>query len=149
MPHIFDALHEDHEKVAQLLKEIKKSGDEDSALRSELLAQVQQELTLHARFEEQEVYPAIEEALGEEEKIEHARDEHAEAMDLLETVTEKVEEDEKGWEKDLEALTKAIQHHVHEEEENIFPKARKKLSKSKAEKLASDYLAAKEKVAAE
>lgn len=149
MPHIFDALHADHEKVDQLLQEIKKSSAKDSELRNELVAQVQQELTLHARFEEQEVYPAIEEALGDDEKLEHARDEHAEAMDLLETLTASLAENDDDWQKDLKALTQSIRHHVHEEESEIFPKVRDKISKTKAEKLASDYRATKEKIAAE
>ena len=50
--------------------------------------------------------------------------------------------------RDLE-LEAAIKHHVSDEENKLFPKAREKVSKTETEKLASHYRSVKKKMAAE
>ena len=147
MPHIFDVLHQDHERVAQILKQIESSADDETDERASLVDMVREELETHARFEEAEVYPAIQKVLGKEEELRHAVEEHAEALTLLSALADSAESGGK-WKQYLKELKTSIQHHVEEEEHELFPQARKKLPDSQAESLASAYRALKEEVEA-
>jgi hemerythrin-like domain-containing protein len=149
MATIFDILHEDHERVAQLLKQIGSTPDKESEKRKELIEEVHRDLEVHTQFEEAEVYPTIQKALGEEGELKDAVKEHREAMQLLKALTKAVDKGDTGWKSQLKELQAAIKHHISEEENELFPRARDKVSASKAEKLASQYRSAKKKVAAE
>ncbi len=147
MPTIFDILHEEHEKVAKLLKEIGAEKDNDN--RKALIKEVHHDLMLHTKFEEDEVYPAIQKAIGEKGGVKDAVEEHQEAMQLLKALAKSVDAGETGWKAELKELEAAIKHHVSDEENKLFPKAREKMAKTKAEKMASDYRSVKKQLAAE
>lgn len=146
---IFDVLHEDHERVALLLKQIGSSSGKDNEKKKELLEEVHRDLEIHTQFEEAEVYPTIQKALGEEGELKHAVKEHREAMQLLKALTKAIDKGDSGWKTQLKELETAIKHHVSEEENTLFPQAREKVSKTKAQKLASDYRSVKKNIAAE
>ena len=150
MTHIFDALHEDHERVAKMLVQIGQAAEKDPETVTDLLEEVRRDLETHASFEEAEVYPAIEQAMGEGGELKHAVEEHDEAIQLLEQLTLSVAEGEnQEWKERVEDLQAAIEHHVEEEEKEIFPQVRDKLPASQAEQLANEYQVFKEKLAAE
>jgi hemerythrin-like domain-containing protein len=150
MAHIFDVLHEDHERVADMLSRIGSAPAKDPDTVTEILEDVRRDLEVHASFEEAEVYPAIERATGKEEPLEHAVEEHDEAIELLDQIALSVAEGQDGeWKKRVEELKSAIEHHVEEEENKLFPSARNRLSKSEAEELADHYRLFKERIAAE
>ncbi|MBK8210487.1 MAG: hemerythrin domain-containing protein [Rhodospirillales bacterium] len=138
MPHIFDVLHQDHERVALMLKQIENSADNEKDERASLVAIVRDELETHARFEEAEVYPAIQKALGEEEDLRHAVTEHSEALTIL-SALEDTATNGGEWKQYVKELEAAIQHHVDEEEHELFPQARDKLPETQAEHLSSSY----------
>jgi iron-sulfur cluster repair protein YtfE (RIC family) len=111
-------LDEDHNKVAALFQQYKASHD---ASRQRLLAQhICQELTVHAQIEEEIFYPAFARATGDQQIVQHARKEHHEARELI----AKVENAPADARLMLE-LEDAILHHVNDEREKMFPKARK------------------------
>ena len=143
---IFDVLHEDHEQVAQLLKKIGSTSEKDLDAKNALIEEVQHELEVHMQFEEAEVYPAIEKALAEEGGLKHAVKEHKEAMQLLKGLKKSVAKGEGDWKSQLKELEAAIKHHVAEEENELFPRAREKVAKTTAEKLAAQYKATKKKM---
>ncbi|MFO1154263.1 MAG: hemerythrin domain-containing protein [Rhodospirillales bacterium] len=148
MTTIFDLLEEDHQHVDKLLKRIGSSKN-DASKRSALLEEVYQDLEKHMHFEEAEVYPAIQKAMGEEGELKHAVKEHREARQLLKALRKTIDKGDEGWIGQLKELQAAIKHHVSEEEDELFPQAREKVAKTKAEKLASQYRASKKLAAAE
>lgn len=138
MPHIFDVLHQDHERVALILKQIESSADNEKDERASLVAIVREELETHAQFEEAEVYPAIQKALGEEDELRHAVKEHTQAITILSKLEETATNGGE-WKQYVKELETAIQHHVDEEEHELFPQARDRLPEAQAERLASSY----------
>ena len=147
MSTIFDILHEDHEQVSQLLKKI--GSEKDNEKRKKLIDEVHQDLDVHMKFEEAEVYPAIQKALGEEGQVKDAVKEHRQARQLLSALTKSVDAGDSDWKSQFKELEAAIKHHVSDEENKLFPKAREKVSKTETEKLASHYRSVKKKMAAE
>lgn len=126
---IYDTLKEDHAKLKQLLSELTSlSGKSDP---HELVKQVHDALIPHARAEEAVFYNSLRELEEAKEKIKHSFQEHMEAEALLRSlqVKEKIAGD---WKKTAKELRQAIEHHIEEEEGEIFTLARRLLSADEA-----------------
>jgi hemerythrin superfamily protein len=117
-------LRADHDTVKKLFKQFEKS--EDDGEKVELAATICNELTVHAAIEEELFYPAAKQALDEEdvELLDEAEVEHASAKDLIAQIQGGSPDDEL-WEAKVSVLGEYIDHHVQEEQEEIFPKVRK------------------------
>ncbi len=87
-----------------------------------LALRICQALTVHAQIEEEIFYPAVREAVGEE-PMDEALEEHAEAKEMIAKI-EKMKGAEPSFDETVIALGKLIDHHVMEEREEIFLKAR-------------------------
>lgn len=112
-------LDSDHQKVEQLFAQYQSAGD-DLAKKSRLAQTICQELTVHATIEEEIFYPAFRKATGDDEMVREAEQEHDEARDLITEI-----EDAEQMDPLMVKLQKAIEHHVKEERDEMFPKARK------------------------
>src|ERR1700722_13274886 len=133
---IYEYLHKDHEKVAALMEKV--IVTEDTSQREALFKEIKQELTLHADTEEKTFYKAVEDATRSEnveEKMEHAHHEHDEIREFLETLSD-MSVDEEGWIEQFGEFKHSVTHHVEEEEDDIFKKAKKYLSEKQAKDLA-------------
>jgi hemerythrin superfamily protein len=120
-----DLLTEDHRKVKDLFDNfaaIKDEGaDEEKAA---LVEQICVELAIHAMLEEELFYPPVRKALGDDDLMDEAEVEHATAKALIaDLITGKPGADQ--FEAKVTVLGEYIQHHVKEEEGEMFPKARK------------------------
>ena len=117
----------DHKEVRALFKEYDKlveadAGDEEKQALAEQICMM---LTVHATAEEELFYPAAREALGEDEDlIDEADVEHASAKDLIAQIQESSPAEEL-YDAKVKVLGEYIEHHVKEEEGEIFPKAKK------------------------
>jgi hemerythrin superfamily protein/sporulation protein YlmC with PRC-barrel domain len=132
---IFDLLIQDHRKVDDLIAHIEKSEDEEEC--NELFAELRTALLAHSQAEDEVFYSRLEEEDETESLIGEARNEHQQVEDLLEQLGEI--EDEDAWMKRYADLKQAVQHHVHEEEHQLFPKARKVLDKEMADELGREF----------
>ena len=111
-------LDEDHNEAIRLFEQFKAAHD---ANRQEMLsAQLRQELLVHMQVEEEIFYPAYQAATGDNEVLEDSRKEHKEARELIAKL-ENARHDAKL----MLELEDAILHHVNDEREKMFPKARK------------------------
>ncbi|HEX7902113.1 MAG TPA: hemerythrin domain-containing protein [Planctomycetota bacterium] len=121
-PQATDLLKEDHRKVRRLFQEYGKLGD-DAGAKAGIFESLHQELTLHARIEEEIFYPAVAEAVEDEETadlIEEARESHEEVKMLLEEMTDLNPGDE-AFEAKMNALRENVERHAEEEEKELFP----------------------------
>lgn len=143
MADIYDLLTKDHGKVKELLKTIKETSDGDESTRQKLFSELKQELEIHTRFEEQTFYPEAQQKTGMDDQIEDAVEEHDEAKQLLETLAE-METTSPEWAETVDELLEALSHHIRDEEEKLFPAARKKMDPAEAEKLGQDYMKMKQ-----
>jgi hemerythrin superfamily protein len=112
-------LDSDHQKVERLFAEYQSVGN-DQTKKSRLAQTICLELTVHATIEEEIFYPAFRKAAGDNEMVDEAEQEHQEARDLITEI-----EDAERMDPLMAELQKAIEHHVKEERDEMFPKARK------------------------
>lgn len=143
---ILELIEQDHRKVESLLEEIKKTKDAKKKMK--LFNDIYKEVNLHAKAEELVFYPAMREYDDTAEYIEEAEEEHEDAEALLEEMKEFNPKDAEFKEK-LEELTEAIQHHVEEEESEIFKAVRKCIDEQQLNTLGEEFQAAKGKLQAE
>ena len=122
-----DLLDADHKAVKKLFNaydELAGSKARGAAQkRLELARQICQELTVHAQIEEEIFYPALRAAIKETDLLAEAEVEHASAKDLIAQIEALSEPDEK-YDAKVKVLGEDIDHHVKEERNEIFPKAR-------------------------
>lgn len=118
-------LEADHKKVKKLFKDFEKCAKQnDEAGKVEIAMQICMELKVHAQVEEEIFYPALYEALDEHDLVDEAVVEHATAKDLIEQI-ESMVGSEDLYDAKVKVLSEYIDHHVQEEEKEIFPKAKK------------------------
>ena len=111
-------LDEDHNEVIRMFEQYKSAKD---ASRQKVLArQICQELLVHMQIEEEIFYPAYIKATGDQENLKDGLEEHKEARELI----GKLEQSPTDAKLMLE-LEDGILHHVNDEREKMFPKARK------------------------
>jgi hemerythrin-like domain-containing protein len=95
-------------------------------------------------MEEIYFYPLMEKYKATGELAEEAELEHNEAKKFIDALLKKTL-DEAEYKVKLEMLHMAIEHHIEEEENELFPKAKEKLSKAQIEDITQKMLALKEK----
>ena len=130
----FTLLKADHKKVAGILEKIDATTERGVKTREELFTQLKTELDIHARIEETIFYPALEEADETHDITLEAYEEHKVVKTLLSEL-ESMGKDEEEWTAKFTVLKENIEHHVEEEEGEMFTKARKVLGEDGAETL--------------
>lgn len=131
---VFELLKADHEKVAGIMEKIDETTERGLKTREELFSQLKSELDLHAQLEEQIFYPALEEADETREITLEAYEEHNLVKQLLAELEAEPKDDEQ-WTAKFTVLKENVEHHVEEEEGEMFKKARKVLGKERAEEI--------------
>ena len=117
-------LTEDHENVKSMFEQYEGLGERAHASKKKLATQICTELTKHATAEEEIFYPAVRAAgKDKEDMVDEATVEHASAKDLIAQILE-MEPTEELFDAKVKVLSELIEHHVQEEEGEMFPKAR-------------------------
>ena len=137
-------LRADHKLVNDLFAEYEKASSANK--KKQLVAQICSELSVHAQIEEEIFYPAVKRALKDKELIPEATVEHATLKDLIAQV-EGIEPDGEMFDAKIKVLAEYVTHHVKEEQNEMFPKAKEtdldmkalgdQLSERKAELMAA------------
>jgi iron-sulfur cluster repair protein YtfE (RIC family) len=122
-----DLLDADHIAVKHLFVEYARlamAAPADSAAERQALAQkICAELTVHAQIEEEIFYPALREVIDEPQRLDEAQEEHQEAKELIAQIEGLGTADE-TMDDLVTLLAREIEHHVKEERDHLFPKAR-------------------------
>ncbi|HEY6529865.1 MAG TPA: hemerythrin domain-containing protein [Cellvibrionaceae bacterium] len=114
-------LREDHKLVSDLFAEYEKTNSVQK--KKSLVEKICTELSVHAQVEEEIFYPAVKKALKDKELIPEATVEHATLKDLIAQV-EGIEPDGEMYDAKIKVLSEYVKHHVKEEQNEIFPKAK-------------------------
>jgi iron-sulfur cluster repair protein YtfE (RIC family) len=131
MPDVVDLLKHDHRDVEQLFGAFER--DRQPSLAAEICAQ----LELHMTAEERFVYPALRERVsGGKELADEAEHEHAEAKQMIGRVKRTSEPQHLA--QVVGELQQAIEHHVEEEEETVFPKMESDLANIELEAIGAN-----------
>jgi hemerythrin superfamily protein len=128
-PDALELLHGDHEEVAALFKTALDDAA-SPATKKAAIAKVCLALTVHAKMEEKLFYPALRKAGKQKEKesVLEAAEEHACVKDLVAKI-KRVQGRDETLEAKVLVLKELVEHHVKEEESEIFDQARKVLGK--------------------
>lgn len=140
---IYTLLKKDHHTVKSVFQELEETTSRAVKKREHLFAELNMELTVHALAEEKYLYPLLKEADESHELALEAVEEHKVVKRLL----KELEAGDKGtdeWLAKLKVLKENVEHHVEEEEGELFKKAKQVIEPDVAEQLAKEVEAYKE-----
>lgn len=132
-----DLLKQDHDTVRELLERLEKTTERGVKTREELLGKLHLELQVHTQLEEEIFYPAYTQAGGKEEAVmaAEAKEEHRTVDSLVLPDLLNTDPGSIPFTGRLKVLKELIEHHIEEEEQELFPQAKKLLDKARLEQL--------------
>lgn len=119
-------LTEDHKKVKKMFMDFDKlmKSDGKEVEKGTLVEKICEELTVHTQIEEEIFYPAVRAAIDDDDLMDEADVEHAGAKELIAQL-EEMEPGDDHYDAKVTVLGENIDHHVKEEQDEMFPKAKK------------------------
>lgn len=125
-PDAIRLLVQDHRDVHALFEEYQSLAEDeaDGAERKALAEKICGMLIAHTTIEEEIFYPAARESLSDEDLLDEATVEHASAKDLI-TQIQTMSPDEPLYDAKVKVLGEYVDHHVSEEEGEMFPKCKR------------------------
>jgi hemerythrin-like domain-containing protein len=119
-----DMLKHDHAEVEKAFKDFEKMDRADMQGCRALVMTVCEDLKVHTTLEEEIFYPAVREAVEDEDVMNEAAVEHETAKMLIEQL-ENMPDDDPNFHATFTVLGEYVRHHIKEEEGEMFPAARK------------------------
>lgn len=138
-------LRADHKHVSDLFGQYERARSANK--KSALAAEIYNELTVHATIEEEIFYPAVKRALKDRELVPEATVEHATMKNLIAQLEDGSTPDDDMFDAKMTVLSEYVKHHVKEEQNEMFPKARATKLDMKA--LGAELAARKEELMAQ
>ncbi|HSD48359.1 MAG TPA: hemerythrin domain-containing protein [Actinomycetota bacterium] len=121
-------LEQDHEKVKRILEDLDSTTERAVKTREEGLAALKRELTVHELIEEEIFYPALKEHAEAKETVLEAYEEH-DVVDAILGELERTPVHEETWHAKFTVAKENLEHHIEEEEGEMFGQARELLEK--------------------
>jgi hemerythrin superfamily protein len=128
-------LEEDHRKVKKLLDEGEKTTEQATKRRTELLNELLADLRIHETIEEEIFYPALEEHAKTKEIALEGYEEHH-AVDRIAEELVALDPSDETWGAKFTVMKENIEHHIEEEEGEMFQKARQVLDEDELSEIA-------------
>jgi len=117
-------LVDDHKKVKALFAQFEALSDRSKVNKKRVSDQICRELTVHTEIEEQLFYPSVRGPIKDGEMMDEAIVEHASAKDLITEIRD-MDPGDDLYDAKIKVLSEQIEHHVGEEEKEMFPEVRK------------------------
>ena len=134
---IYGHLKDDHGKQRGLAAGLVETSG-DSAERRRLFEQLTKEIEAHAAAEEQTLYAELIGLPAGQEKARHSISEHEDAAELLEHLSE-MDMSSSGWLTKFKQLLEELDHHLDEEEKEVFELAQSLISEDRASELGKAF----------
>lgn len=145
MTDIYKALKADHDKARDLMTRIAETSDGAVKTREKLFDAFKLDMWSHNKIEEALFYQPLRQAKATAEDAHEALSEHHVAAGLIEEL-DSMPKDSPAWIGKFAALKDMIEHHMEEEETEIFTDARKVIDADRAEAMGKAFQARKETV---
>jgi hemerythrin-like domain-containing protein len=139
-------LKEDHDKVKKLLNQLDSTTERGVKTREELFTKIKQELHMHEAIEEEIFYPAVKEHPKMKDLVLEAYEEHN-VVDMVMREIEGVPFEE-TWGAKPTVMKENLEHHIDEEEDEMFNQARQVFESHELIELGSQMRARKEELQA-
>ncbi|GAB2783034.1 hemerythrin domain-containing protein [Halomonas shantousis] len=132
-----ELLTEDHKTVRELLTQLVSTTERAEKKRPELLEKIELEVLAHTTIEEEIFYPAFKESNGKENDRMYyeAWEEHRAVEELVLPDLKKTDPTSPQFSGRAKVLKEMLEHHIEEEEEDMFEKARETMSESQLNEL--------------
>jgi hypothetical protein len=138
-------LKEDHEKVKKILGELESTTERGVKTREELFTKVKEELVVHEAIEEEIFYPALKEHPKTKEIALEGYEEHH-VVDTVMAEIEGVAYDDEKWGAKFKVMKENLEHHIEEEEGEMFKQARQVFDEDELAQLGESMLARKQEL---
>ncbi|MFC3908085.1 hemerythrin domain-containing protein [Legionella dresdenensis] len=142
---IYTYLKHDHKEVKDIIQQIEDLKSSDTEQRDELFNKLKTKVKVHSDAEDKIFYKPLSKDKETKDEIPHAREEHAEVEEMLDRLSDTSLRGA-AWNQLFKHMSQALLHHIEEEENEIFPDARKTLSTAEANEMESAMKAEKKKV---
>jgi hemerythrin-like domain-containing protein len=150
MPNAIAMLKSDHVKVKRLLRELDETSERATKQREKLVGEIERELKIHSQLEEELFYPTFkkvaEDTEAEDLFYEATEEHHVVDMVLPELKASSTKSPEFGAK--AKVLKELVEHHVREEEGEMFAQARRMMSDEQLRELGEAMAARKETLVA-
>ncbi|MGZ9810997.1 hemerythrin domain-containing protein [Pseudoroseicyclus sp. H15] len=141
MPDIYEAIKADHDDHRALLDTIADTSG-DSEERKKAWKSFYTDVKSHAAAEEETFYSKLISKTWGQDAARHSVSEHKELDDLMEELNE-MDMSSPGWLQKFKSLDHDYRHHIDEEEEDVFARAREEISADEIEGYGERFLARK------
>lgn len=130
----FKLLKQDHDKVKGLFREYEEAGDRAYRTKERIANTVFEELSIHEQIEEEIFYPAVRDGASKEgvEIVLEGYQEHH-VVDVLIKELKATDVEDETYDAKFKVLTENVEHHIEEEEGEMFPEARRALGDTEDE----------------
>ncbi|HVF89233.1 MAG TPA: hemerythrin domain-containing protein [Blastocatellia bacterium] len=142
-------LKQDHQEALGMMDQLEMSDQETASAQSQMAIfnQLKQALTLHTKMEEQLLYPALQNNEQTGDMISEAYEEHQTVDEILSEMSGMAPSNEEFSDK-LAELRENVEHHVEEEENEMFPKAEQILGQHRLEEMGNQMQQMKQGISA-
>ena len=141
-------LTNDHKKMRTLLDQVESTTERGVKTRTQLFAEIKGELMVHEAIEEEIFYPELKAHPKARDIVLEGYQEHH-VVDLLMGELEALAVDDETWGAKAIGMKENVEHHMEEEEGDMFEKARQVFDDAELEDLGERMMARKEQAAAE
>lgn len=126
MPNAITSLKRDHSRLKKLLSELENTTERGAKTRTRLLSDIEMELKIHAKLEEEIFYPAFKEAASKRDDralFYEATEEHH-VVDMVLPELKATSPTSEVFGAKAKVVKELVEHHIKEEEREMFVKAR-------------------------
>ena len=127
-------LTNDHDKMKKLLAQLEATTERGVKTREELFATIKCELTIHETIEEEIFYPALKSHPKAKDIVLEGYEEHH-VVDLVMAELEGLDVSDESWGAKATVMKENVEHHMEEEEGDMFKKARQVFDRDELEEL--------------
>lgn len=129
-------LKNDHDEIKELMSQLDAQSDDKSSDKETVFTMLSQKLQLHEALEESIFYPAMKQHPKTKELALEGYDEHEELDEVMLQI-KGLDFMDAGWPDKVKAMKEKLEHHIQEEEEELFPKAQQVFSEEELQELGS------------
>lgn len=116
-------LIDDHREIQAVLKQIRETDERETRERSDLFEKARRLLTVHEVIEEEIFYPTLEQHPKAKDMVLEGFEEH-DVVNHIMGELEGMPYDDEHWGPTAKVMTENVEHHIGDEEHEMFPKAR-------------------------
>jgi hemerythrin-like domain-containing protein len=135
-------LKDDHDKVKKMLQQLEDTTERAVKTREELFTNLKSELVVHEAVEEEIFYPALKQHAEAKEIVLEAYEEHN-VVDMIMGEIEQTPFEDETWAAKLTVMKENLEHHIEEEEGEMFRQARDVFDKDTLQRLGEQMQARK------